>query len=224
MCDGREKIREISETEIGSYMISTDNISDELNSPSWKFLFGWIVANFLGAIIGVIAQIGMAYIFSGGFGSPLAEPEPVNTRTIIFISLPFGIAPGVILSFFQLLAIRNYIKNFGIWYLATTVGFTIGIVTETSLMLLLPVDVYFSFPNFFFYWIISGLFVGIFQWITLRKILIKSGYWILANFLVGVIAGVGGLIPGMFFWGIGSLITGATLVWLISKQKLITGN
>jgi hypothetical protein len=118
---------------------------------------------------------------------------------------------------FQSLLIKNYFGHQARWIILTLIGFiSASIITES-------VD-FFSHKLNFWFWIIQSFCIGIFQWTTIRKriYLFRSYFWILANSAQGVFAGVLGdnwIVEGGFYWGLGSVITGITLIWLLSSTN-----
>jgi uncharacterized membrane protein YjjB (DUF3815 family) len=180
------------------------------------WLAGWILANFFGIVIGALSAFGLAYIGSGGFGSPPAEFTPLNPLVLIVAGLIILI-PGALIGTFQSFLIKNFFSNQGWWILSTLIGFiSASIITES-------VD-FFSHKLNVWFWIVQSFCVGSLQWIIIRKKihLVRSYFWILANSIQGVFAGTMGdnwIVEGAFYWGLGSIITGATLLWLLSSTN-----
>ena len=188
------------------------------NPPSWLWLAGWVIANFIGVMIGAALGFALAYITSGGFGAPVEDPEPVSTVTIIFIGLLFVIPAGVILGAFQSIAIMNYLDKQNRWFPFTAAGYGLAVLLLIAVSSITYLDLNLGF------WVILSSSIGIFQWTIIRKTVYgyRSYYWILANIIQGSIAGILGrnwIIGGAFYWGIGSIITGVTLIWLLSTNQ-----
>jgi len=183
------------------------------NSPSWGWLAGWVLANFLGIVIGAFCAFALAYIGSGGFGAPTPEPTPPNPFMIAVLGLMI-LVPGILLSTFQSILIKNYIGHQGRWILITFIGFVLATVISTNVE-------FFSYNLNTWFWVILSFCIGILQSTVIRKRvhLLRSYYWILAINIQGVIAGVLGgnwIVEGAFYWGLGSILTGTTLIWLLS--------
>lgn len=184
------------------------------NRFSWGVVGKWFLANFFGSIAGAIILFSIAYVMSGGFGSPAymdsnAEPEKVRLFKNVLLPLFFmGGLFGLILAICQALAMTAYLRNLSAWIFFTAIGFGIGTMSE-----FFPGNIHFS-------WVLTFTLVGIFQWILLRTQVQKSWLWIIVNFALGAgIEILGGWILGVIaylFVPIGSIVTGIALAWLIA--------
>jgi hypothetical protein len=180
---------------------------------SLKILWEWILANLIGSVIGGIILFFIAFISTGGFGSPTMEPSQVSDLKLFIRGLLIGGVFGLILGICEAFAIMAYLKNASAWILATAAGFAIGIASESV------------FPTLS--WALTGILVGTFQWMVLRKQVQNSLLWVVVNFGLGLIIEL----LGGWYWGvivflilaIGSIFTGITLAWLITNQKRIEG-
>lgn len=183
------------------------------NSFSWEVGGNWFLANFIGSIGGAIFMFFIAYVMTGGFGSPSymnpnAEPVKVNLLKMLSPFFFTGAIFGFLLAMCQALAIAAHLRSLTAWVFITAIGFGIGQMSE-----------YVS-GNIHFSWLLTCTLVGILQWFILRTQVQKSWLWIIANFAIG--AGIE--ILGGWAWGVivylllgsGSIVTGITLAWLIA--------
>jgi len=188
------------------------NIPQKTIRFSWKIFWEWLLANLIGSIVGGIFLFFIAFISTGGFGSPSMENPQVSYIKLFMQRLLTGGAFGLILGICQAFVIMAYLKNTSTWILTTTAGFAIGMASES----VFPPSTYLS-------WALTGILVGIFQWMVLRKQVQKSWLWIVVNFAMGIIIEL----LGGWYWGVivflflasGSIFTGITLAWLITNQK-----
>ena len=192
------------------------NIRQKTIRFSWKIFWEWLLANLIGSIVGGIFLFFIAFISTGGFGSPSMENPQVSYIKLFMQRLLIGGAFGLILGICQAFVIMAYLKNTSIWILTTTAGFAIGMASE------------FVFaPSTYLSWALTGILVGIFQWMILRKQVQKSWLWVVINFAIGVIIEL----LGGWNWGVivflflvaGNIFTGITLAWLITNQKKVEG-
>lgn len=144
---------------------------------------------------------------------------PIGALAWMLACLGVGVA--------QWLVLQRYISGIGQWPLATLVGGIIGYAGFAGFIL-----------SMFLVPLLTGIAVGVGQWIVLKHKLTAAFWWIVAT-TVGAIVGLGlgylmpSLIPiyefngGMentvFTMGIGveigsSLITGCTMLWLLKRN------
>lgn len=183
---------------------------------SWKILLGWSLANLIGFVVAGAVLFSLAYFLSGGFGAPGPPPVKVNYLKLFITELFFGGVAGSIVGVCQAFVIMPYLKNASIWIFATATGFALGMASD----IFLPPDVHLS-------WALTGLLIGLFQWMVLRKEVQNAWLWILINFVIGItLELLGGWNWGVILFpylGVGNIFTGIILAWLIPNQKKVEG-
>ncbi|MBI3174003.1 MAG: hypothetical protein HYZ25_09800 [Chloroflexi bacterium] len=194
------------------------NLHCEPKSFPWAVLFWWVLANFIGVASEIVFLhlVDFAISMTGDYAKYI-EPHLFPAPGFL-VGLSLGLAVG----FSQSLVIKKYLKNPFAWVFTTVAGFIIAKVSETVFFL-------FTFTlensNINLSWILTGFFVGSFQWLVLRKQVQKSWMWIIVNIVIGIIMNRFFTFP----WGdiefltfaIGSILTGITLAWLITSQKKV---
>lgn len=196
----------------------------------YKFLINWslLTTAFLtvGYIVGYIAGL-----FTGSlFGLTIADDGTHLAQTTIYCV--FGSVVITSISLTQLLILKNYkIQISKLWILAGILGIIISEVIAGIILWKLEINrsdlgifqggpqlpeaLIFSF---------SGLLIGIFQWLVIRKQFTKSVYWIPANILGW---GFGHLVMFdllIFFLGalLLGIITGLFMSWILKSNEIIT--
>ena len=102
---------------------------------------------------------------------------------------------GLFMGFGQWIVIRNKIKITKSWIFATTIGFSIGGLVSFQFLYFL---VQYDYNFYMFYGTIliggtfigAGIFMGFFQWLSLKRKLAGSFLWSLVNglsFLIGLL-------------------------------------
>jgi hypothetical protein len=194
----------------------------------YNFLINWslLILAFLtvGYIVGYIAGLTTGSLFGIG----VADDGTHLAQTVIYCV--FGSVVVTSISLTQLQILKNYkIKISKWWILAGILGIIIseavaGIIlwqlkiNRSDLGVFqggpqLPEALIFSF---------SGLLIGVFQWLVIRKQFTNSVYWIPANFLGW---GLGHLVmfnllaffPGALLLGI---ITGLFMYWILKSNRI----
>lgn len=186
--------------------------STQANSVSWEVGGKWILANFIGSISGAVFMFFIAYVMSGGFGSPSymdpnAEPVKIDLLRMLSPLFFMGAIFGFLLAMCQALAIAAHLRSLTAWVFLTAIGFGIGQMSEYVL------------ENIHFSWLLTCTLVGIFQWFILITQVQKSWLWIIANVAVGagieILGGWSGGVIAYLSLAFGSIVTGITLAWLI---------
>lgn len=171
--------------------------------PGWRLWFLWSVVS--------------AFVWGWSM-----DPSSFGERSVVILeSLPplnipeFGSVAvgGAALAVFQWLMLRRYIGGSIRWVLASLLGVflsaqVVGQVRkfDADLGLILGVALY-------------GLFVGILQWLVLRKQVPRAWLWVPANALSWIAAIPAGDLNGPPGWAIYGAITATLLVWLLRQEE-----
>ena len=195
----------------------------------YNFLIKWSLITLafltLGYFVGYIAGL-----FTGSlFGLTVADDGTHLTQTVVYCVFGSVVITSVTLTQLSILK-RHKIKISKWWILAGILGIIIseviaGIVlwqldiNRSDLGIFqggpqLPEALIFSF---------SGLLIGTFQWLVIRRQFNNSVYWIPANFLGWglchiVMFHLLAFLPGGLLLGI---ITGLFIFWILKSNKLV---
>lgn len=195
---------------------------------NFKFLIIWSILTLASITIGYITGY-IAGLFTGSlFGLTVADDGPHLAQTVIYCI--FGSVVVTFVSLTQLSILKKYKIKISKWWLFTGVlGIVISeIISGIILWQMeinrsdlgvfqggpqLPEALIFSF---------SGLLMGVFQWLTIKKQFTNSIYWLPASFLgwgLGhlVMFRVWAFFPGALLLGI---ITGLFFIEIIKSSQL----
>lgn len=167
-----------------------------------SFAVRWVIANFLGFILGMIVAIILSYSILNLF-----HPEETN----MLLGLGYGFGIGLV----QWYLLNRIFKLSKLWILSSAFG--IGI-PYAGIILLMESGFIFSpiwdIKDFYigFIFFISGLIVGFLQMILLKDKFSRSYYWIIVSCVA---------------WGIAlslnSILFSGIIVGVISLLSLIWG-
>ena len=188
----------------------------------------WVAANTVGWTVGLVGALvaGTAVTEALGLGEATGEYGGFGGLVGLLAALVVGtVMTAVAVGVGQWLVLRWYIPGAGWWMLASAVGMVGGIGVALSLGKTLPS------------WVAFGTIVAIPQWLVLRRQVSQAGWWILAGAVAGTVGGSTGhvmaeiirtmrvvstsglLAAALYVPGVvGSTITGAVLVWLLSQS------
>ena len=195
----------------------------------YNFLINWslLILAFLtvGYFVGYIAGL----ITGSLFGIGVAEDGTHLAQTVIYCV--FGSVVSLSISLTQLSILKSIkVKISKWWILAGILGIVISEVIAGIILWQLKINrsdlgVFQGGPQLpeALIFSFSGLLIGVFQWLVIRKQFTNSSYWIPANFLGW---GLGHLVmlnillffPGALLLGI---ITGLFFNWIIKSSKPI---
>lgn len=190
--------------------------------------FLWVAANTVGWALGLGSALaaGIAVTEVLGLGEATGEYGGVVGLVGLLAALIVGIVmTAVTVGVGQWLILRRYISRAGWWILASAIGMVAGIGVALSVGKTLPS------------WAALGGIVAIPQWLVLRRQVSQAGWWTLAGVVGGTVGGAtghvmaeiirtmrvvstSGLLAAALYVPavVGSTITGAVLVWLLSQS------
>ena len=194
----------------------------------YNFLINWSLFTVAFLIVGYIVGYIAGLITGSLFGIGVAEDGTHLAQTVIYCV--FGSVVSLSISLTQLSILKSIkVKISKWWILAGILGIVISEVIAGIILWQLKINrsdlgifqggpqlpeaMIFSF---------SGLLIGFFQWLVIRKQFTKSVYWIPANFLGW---GLGHLVmlnillffPGALLIGI---ITGLFMSWILKSNGI----
>jgi len=190
------------------------------NNVGWGFWLRWVVASFLGFVVGGVV---------GGFAGYAIDEFGIAGLAV------FGAMFGAIGGVMQWLVLRRHVAQTGGWVVATAVGYTLAGIT-TALIFRLFMNTSAALVGIVAFGAVAGVVGGIMQWLVLRRNVARAGWWVLASIL-GLVVGMGVGAPvamalgqaghviestvvfGILFGaGVGA-IPGAALVWLLRQSE-----
>ena len=120
------------------------------------------------------------WIIGVGIGWHMAKIMGTVMRKIFFADITIDNAPlfwlvfGVVLGLVQWIILRSWIKGIGFWVIVTALG-CYGFSQLSRLLY------YLCFTQWFWYLILSGIIIGVFQYIIIRKRFRRAELWILST-------------------------------------------
>jgi hypothetical protein len=184
-----------------------------VKSPNWLWIVRWTLVMTAAILVGWLLNppFTVLLLFLYNVGTKIGIVPGLSGEILEFV----GIFAGIALSYatFQWLMLRKYLPRPNFWFLSTGIGLlAAGILIRIAVSILnnLTVIPFWSMVVFF---MILGTFVGLAQWLVLRKI-IRNAVWIL---VIDVLAAGSFLLSGR---SITSLIE---LLIILILPGLITG-
>jgi hypothetical protein len=175
----------------------------DLFPPGCGLWFGWLLASILGTLLGWILGWRASFLVPGG----------VST-------LVLGMTMGLVLGSMQALILRGHIKGSGQWVLASALGWAGGFLIGVE------GAQWFGLSDVFFGLVVgmvTGVSLGLFQWLILRRQVPNAGWWVPANIFAWTSSllyyrpGITG--AGAFYGILSGLVTGTVLLWLLYRPE-----
>ena len=141
---------------------------------TWNVWPAWVGLNLLSIPAAIVAALGLVILIDRIVG-PIDGPEAVDILSpVLYISMII-----LVMTVLQWLLLRRYLPYAGVWVPLTVLGWLCGILLFYLLWLSgynAPVEwsAALSLPFF-------GALVGGFQWLYLRRVIDRAGYWVLAS-------------------------------------------
>lgn len=185
---------------------------------SWRFWGKWVLATFLGLIVGMIVFIAVGIVA----GEALDRlPEFVFG---VVIGTIFGLAFGVA----QWRILRQQLQPITAWIWATFIGFVVGSIIIFGLMDGGNPDT--SVATKLGHGVVLGTTLGIGQWSAIRSRLNQAGIWVMISIGAWVIAEIVGMglsaiagspldLLGLFL--VGGCLPGIGMMWLLNQASAI---
>lgn len=142
--------------------------------PSWRFWLLWMGASIAGVIVYALTiPVIMGVISALAPAQQIETLSPEQRWIGIAIELLGAAALGAAIGLAQWLVLRNYLYGLGWWVLATTIGYTIPLISGPIIPVLEPPWLAGSILFLMF-----GTLLGVPQWLVLRGRVPKAGWWI----------------------------------------------
>jgi hypothetical protein len=193
------------------------------NQPwgAFSLLPGWVFANLLGWITGLVAAQILAPL---GARSPF--PWHYDTdKAIAYASL---VLLGITVGISQWLVYRSYLPNAKYWIPATMIGYLLSVIifalANNDPARLIRTELL----NNMILLGLMGFVIGVSQWWVLRQHFERSGLWVLAStfgflFFIWLIVDpthsqIELIIRAGLVWAFAAAVSGATLIWIIRQS------
>jgi hypothetical protein len=150
-------------------------VSPVQEQPGWKFWIIWMLAS-----VGSLAAYMILFPALIDLIFQLASiDQPPNWMGMI-INVTGSLAVGTVLGIAQWLVLRRVLKRTGWWVLATLLGYALLLVLPSLIPLVsfLPRTQEASILVSVVMFALTGLGLGLFQWLVLRWQVAQAGWWI----------------------------------------------
>jgi len=181
---------------------------------SWNVWPAWVGLNLLSIPAAIVAALGLVVLIDRIVG-PIDGPEAVDILSpVLYISMII-----LVMTVLQWLLLRRYLPYAGAWIPLTVLGWLCGmllfyVVYLTGFSAPDEWGVALALPFF-------GALVGLAQWLYLRRVIDRAGYWVLASIVgYGVwvraqFSSFTSILEFLFFILAPFAITGLTLLLLL---------
>lgn len=169
--------------------------------PGCGLFFGWLFTTIAGTALGWALGWRASYIVPG-----------------LLSTLFLGAATGAILGAMQWLVLRAYLNGAGWWIAASAAGWMVGFAAGAELAQRLGmVEAWFGLAA----GVMTGLSLGIFQWIFLRRRVTRSGVWLPVSVFAWASSLIyyqpGGNWMGVMYGALAGIVTGVAMLWLLFR-------
>jgi uncharacterized membrane protein len=185
-------------------------MDSQAHPTRWKFLGLWVVATFIGWVVGVVIAIVFSYLIVNLF-------YPKETNLIL------GLVLGAVVGLTQMLAVRRLVFLTYRWVWGAAVGMGIPFIVAVVID-----EIWFSTSEASDLWlvlvaVVGGAFAGVLQAPTLRPHTPSARWWSLASiaawglaWLTSAILGEGGFLLGGVILG---AVSGSLLIWILKYSS-----
>jgi hypothetical protein len=148
-----------------------------------KLWLPWVEANIVGDFVGLAA----AGILAGAAAwSARLLIGPLTGTVMLAILVLAALVEGALVGLSQWLVLQNYVEKLTgkVWVLATSVGAGIAWIIGTRLVdagFVPEVEPRLLVVNGAIFGFVVGATVGVAQWLALRHLVERAGWWVLAN-------------------------------------------
>lgn len=196
--------------------------------PGSRFWLLWMGASVAGVIVYMLIVpflIGVISMLAPSSQVENNAPEQYWVGTAI--TLLGSAALGAAIGFAQWLVLRNYLRGLGWWVLATTIGYTIPLISGPILPVREPPWLAGSIMFLMF-----GILLGVPQWLVLHGHVTKAGWWLaisIAGWLVAFALTGAAIVSGLYVEPFDLLaaffvpvaVAGAGIAWLLRRPTPI---
>lgn len=139
--------------------------------PHWRFWLEWMGMNVAAIVVYLVVMIPVGAAFAA-LGPAYPDEPRVPLLLQITVSLS-AILLGLTLGMAQWLVLRKHLKHIGGWVLATTIGYATPFIAPPLLQAIEP-----GWPIGMLILGLTGLVLGVLQWLVLRNRIANAGWWI----------------------------------------------
>ncbi|MGD9094197.1 MAG: hypothetical protein PVF74_15220 [Anaerolineales bacterium] len=195
-----------------------------MNDPFTKlfFYFGWVVAGVISLSIAfIISMVVDSFVFTEIFGETImVAGQPRITEDYM---LPYAFIPwfGIIIGIVQYHVLKLRLSASRWWILTTTIGWSLiflglGLFYRPLGNVYIPENAWYLIMG----GIITGLVLGVSQWLVLRDQVMRAAWWIPANIFGFGVAGyifadISGMYDAIFAFTIPPITTGIALLLIL---------
>ena len=183
---------------------------------SWRFWGKWVLATFLGLVVGMILFIAVGTVAG----------EALDNLPEFVFGMVIGTIFGLTFGYAQWRILRQHIQPINAWIWTTFIGFVVGAIIIFGLMDGGNPDT--SVGTKLGHGVVLGSTLGVGQWSAIRQKVSRATLWIAASIVAWIIAEIVGMglstligspldLLGLFL--VGGCLPGIGMMWLLKHAS-----
>jgi hypothetical protein len=196
----------------------------ENKKPGLQFFATWVLFSIVSGVVAFVVYLLIMKIYNAFVGSWIVVNGEIHI--VEDFLLPYILWPiyGLLYGYLQYILLRRYFPRMGWWILATALSLSLtSLIMDMgwSIASVLGIDPY-SMWLVAIQLVLVGGFLGIAQWLVLRKHISNAMWWIPANMVGWGLVGISGVLGVFTTLVYPAVITGLALYLLLETPQVKT--